>query len=262
MHSFKRAVEQEGVLHFSFQSTDSFVQQLRMHLARHLQAILKRGDSASLPHQRSLSEHPRDSDSVGSEDGFVDLLQLSEDRFKTVVAILLRVTAELTELEERMLSRTKEANDAVARATRPILPSEAKLILDRGADDLNNFAAKVVVDLPAFQKALSEGIHAVGRAATLSVGLESSDLSRLRSDRDALAGFDTVLVETRASVVRFRSSIEAIPRLTTVLDTAKRNAIGVLDEFLLGVDGGRQDAEKVVAALDQLLAGSSRTEDG
>ena len=119
---------------------------------------------------------------------------------------------------------------------------------------MNRYVIRASAEIPILRKALREGIQALGKAATLSVDFDQGDLSQVKEGRTAVTMLETALDGAYESMSGFRHTVHSLPRMTTMLNKAKRSTLKTLDELLQGLEDGRRDAAEAGKVLDAILS--------
>lgn len=108
-------------------------------------------------------------------------------------------------------------------------------------------------EIPLFRDLLRRGADAAARAALISASMSSGDRQQVRAARVALATFSDALGGAYDSTASFKESVQGLPRMTVVLNKAKRETAAVLSEVLESIAEGRRITTETVRALDALL---------
>lgn len=255
IQAFKSSLGEEGVLYWTFESVDDFANLARMHLARQIQQFrdaspvsVTTSDAVEPP--RDVQAGPEESE---GEMGLLDLMEVFEERFATVNEISERITKAITDLGDKMRSRTAELNEAKLGTNTTLSRSDQKALINRAADDMDQFVTRGGAELPIFRQALQEGIEALGKAAVLAVDLDRNDLSKVREGRDAVVRLEGSIAGAEGPTVEFRDTIDGLPRMTTRINRAKKDVVRVLDDLLDGLRDGRRDASEAAKLIDAML---------
>jgi hypothetical protein len=248
---FRMSLGSEGGLYWKFVTVEEFERLLRLHLARQIQEL-----QATVPSpasvKASLTEAPGPSPAE-DELGLLDFLELVEEYFGTLTEINERIARETSSLAQKMQERTHEMNVATAQAQGKLNPREARVLIDKAAGDMMQYVARMNAEIPLFRELLRKGADAAGRAALLSAGMASEDRRQVREIRVALAAFRDALGTAYDSTDSFRATVQGLPRMTAVLNKAKRETAAVLQDVLESLAEGRRVTAETVKALDALL---------
>ena len=254
---FKASLGEEGVLYWSFTGLDDFEGLVRMHLARQIQGFQS---------EAALSPAPQDlvpaaiTEESGEELGILDLMDVFEERLSTATEITQRIGLATQELGEKMRERTAEINEAARVAGGQLSRADAIKLTNKVADEMNQFRTRASAELPIFRSALREGIHALGKAGTLAVDLNTGDLSQVKAARTAVSTLEAALTSGYDPMLKFQQTVHALPRMTTEVNKARRGTIEALDELLRSLDEGRRDAQEAGKLIDVLLNREQRAD--
>ncbi len=259
IRKFKARLGNEGVYYWSFQSADDFVNLLRTHLARQVQEHQKR-----LAHDAPSAvvvvgkPPPTDAASGGSEDdlGMLDLLEVFEERFAVVREIVGRIGAASSELGSRLNQRTEETRQAVDLSGGALSTAEAKALVNRAADDMDQYVKRASVEIPMLREAMRDGVRALGMVASMATSVDDEEARRSAEGRQAVVALEESLSEAQESIAGFMDTVRGMPRMTTMLNRAKSRTLQALDDLQQVLSDGRRDAAEARKVLDQ-IAGES-----
>ncbi len=263
IQKFKSSLGEEGTLYWPFSSLDDFANLARVHLARHAQEFVKaiqQPPSSELKTTEAVVEMSAaadisfDADITHDELGWLDLIEIVDERFSALSEITERITSETNSLGDRMNKRNEEINAATAliRTGGKFSPKDAKALISKAASDMNQYAARVRPELPLFRDGLQEGIDAMVKASVLSVEIGDADRKQLYEVRTKMAELGEVLHTSSGSTRMFRDAIQGLPRMTSRLNQAKRELAILLDEITETLATGRRLLIEAIKGLDEL----------
>ena len=256
IQSFKSKIGDEGVFHWSFQTLESFEGLLRVHLSRQLQAFQTTGDAGA---KETLVARTDDAARPSEDDvGILDLMEVLDERFRTVAEIITRISSATDDLATRMNQRTGEITKAIAGAEDGLSHSEAKKLVNTAADDMNRYVTRADAEIPILRETFRDGVRALGKVATLAADFNQGDLSKVKEDREIVTSLEISLANALEVILAFRHSIHSVPRMTTMLNKAKRKTLETLDELLQVFEDGRRDIKETGKVLDGILGEESR----
>ena len=257
IQSFKLKIGAEGVFHWSFRTLESFEGLLRVHLSRQLQAFQTTGDAGA---KETLVARTDDAAARPSEDdvGILDLMEVLDERFRTVAEIITRISSATDDLATRINQRTGEITKAIAGAEGGLSHSEAKKLVNTAADDMNRYVTRADAEIPILRETFRDGVRALGKVATLAADFNQGDLSKVKEDREIVTSLEILLANALEAILAFRHSIHSFPRMTTMLNKAKRKTLETLDELLQVFEDGRRDIKETGKVLDGILGEESR----
>lgn len=247
---FRESLGAEGSLYWSFASLDEFERLIRLHLARQIQESVNQEDRPVMP----AVVVPNQQDSASDDDlGILDLLDLVEGRFADLNEIIMRIGVETSNLGTRMNERTSEINAAREQTGGEIDRRDARALIEKAAVDMNHYVARVRTELPLFREGLSKGAAATARTVLMTIEMNSADRTQVRSARTSLTQLVAAIGGAYDSIDSFRGTVFRLPRMTSLLNRAKRDTTEVLDEILQSMAEGRRVITEAVKALDSLL---------
>lgn len=244
---FRESLGSEGALHWRFGTLEEFERLLRLHLARQIQEEVA---GAAIP---PPPPGPAGPNAEEEELGLLDFLDLVEENFGALAEVMGRITAETTTLGQKMEQRAQEVTAAAAKAPGGLPPREARVLSERTASDMRQFVARMNAETPLFRELLRRGADAATRAALLSAGMASEDKRQVREARAVLAAFCDALGGAYTGAESFRNTIQGLPRMTVLLNKAKRETAAALQDILGSLAEGRRIVTETVRALDALL---------
>ena len=250
IQSFKEEIKSEGVFHWSFQTVEEFEGLLRIHLARQMQTFQDTGEGAKETLAACPDDDARPSD---DDDGILDLMEVFDERIQTAKEIVIRIGSETKDLGARMTQRTAEITKSIDGADGGLSYSEAKKLVNKAAYDMNRYVTRAGAEIPILREAFGDGVRALGKASILYAGVNQVDLSKVKENRDAVISMETELAGALEAMSNFRHSIHSLPRMTTMLNKAKRNTLEILDELLQALEDGMRDATETGKVLDGIL---------
>ncbi len=247
--NFKKSLSSEGAFYGTFNSIEDFEKILRLHLSRQAQdwhrVVENQGEQVN-PSEHSSSQIGKSEDEVSEADseddlGLIDLIEIYLERFEEVNVLTERLGSSTEELGEKLNVRTKELEEAAAQTGGAVDPREAKRLIARAADDINQYVERVEAILLPFKSNLDEGMNAFIRTVAIIVEFEISETDRAQA-QDTLVSIVTLreaLATTEDHIQAFQATISSLPRITSALNKAKRRLIGILDQLMEQLRSGQ-----------------------
>ncbi|ODS33582.1 MAG: hypothetical protein SCARUB_01316 [Candidatus Scalindua rubra] len=252
---FRSRLGDLGGLYFQFNSIDEFRNITRLHLSRSVQKRTKRleanGEKEPVTTQPEIVDADK-AEPVEEEEGFLDLIESANDSMSNVTEVLTRMTEATQELGEKFQERAEEANKLSASDASQNLKA-AKRVAANAARDLEDFVKRMDVEIPLYSDSFTTAMDSFGRAATLTsdFGIDNSD--DLQDALNNVAGFRSAITKSHGQIQGFRRLIEDFPRMATVFNRARRNAITTLDKLLDEVNVSNRQANDVETLLSELI---------
>lgn len=171
-----------------------------------------------------------------------------EDEVATVVGVMERITAATVEIGEQMSSRTVETKEFSAGPDAKNRKA-AKRLIANAASDMDQYVHRMEAELPLFSEHLNAGMGALTRAAAISIEFNVDDEAReqAKENIEGVREFRETMQTVEGQIKTFKASVASIPRMTTVLNRAKRSmiqVIGRLEDELRGAQVLAREAEK------------------
>ena len=255
---FRESLGAEGTLYWTFRSLDDFTHLLRIHLSRQLQNL---ATPAPVVH---TTEPQQDAESAATEIdelGLLDYLDFVEEYFNELNDITRRIANETTSIGEKMRERTEEMDAARASTQGIINRREAKSLFHKAAADMMHYVARMKAEIPLFRDTLQRGADAAAQAALISATLDSADKSPARAARQTLVDFLDALNASYNGTESFRNTVKGLPRMTSVLNQAKRETATVLQDQLDGMAEGRRIVTETIRTLDGIIGEQEQSGD-
>lgn len=152
-----------------------------------------------------------------------------------------------------MEERTREINEATADSRRQLGRREARALIEKAAGDMEQFVVRMKAEIPLFRETLRKGADSAARAALIGAAMATGDSEQVREARRGLVTFRDALASAHESTDSFRASVQGLPRMTAVLNRAKRETTEVLQEVVDSLEEGRRTVSETIRALDVLL---------
>jgi hypothetical protein len=260
--AFRKSLGNEGALYWTFSTLAEFDKLLRLHITRQVQVwhnqLKNQHIEFAVPVPKGkILKAPTSTTDISDEDeelGLLDLVEISEERFHDLTNITMRIATLTEELGVKIAAHSQEMNELVVAAQGSVDRSVAKRLITRAAGDMDQYVARMEAELPLFGQNLDEGMHAVIRSAMLSVelGAAYTEQEQVRESIQAILVFRDTLAHTELQIQEFRTTVAALPRMTSTLNKSKRKVVSVLDRLIEQLGSGQSlsnEAEQLVRTL-------------
>ncbi len=233
---FQDSLGEMGVYYWTYNGIDDFERYVRLHLGKAMQDFRSTwGQAAGLTteiintpisHTDSRPEPEQESE---NEEGFLDLIIQTVDEFGVGTETFNRIATLLQELNEKTVQRTGEMN----QLSKPINPSQARLVTNRFADDWEDFVERMKVEIPILSKAFRSGIDGWTKSAQLLDDFNNDEESRaqIESALGVLDSFVNNMAEAKTQTKGFRDIVAGMPRLTVKFNHARKHILEILDNL-------------------------------
>ena len=247
---FRESLGAEGTLYWTFRTLDDFVQLLRIHLSRQLQEL---ATPVQPRHAAASQEILQSTETESDELGLFDFLDLVDEHFGALQEITNRIAAETASIGGKMQRRTAEIEATTARAQGQLSRRDARSLLENAAADMMQFVARMKVEVPLFRDTLQKGADAAAQAVLIGADLDSTKTSPASDARQKLVEFRDSLINAHNGIEFFKESVQGLPRMTSVLNAAKRETSMVLQDQLNSIAEGRRIVTETIRTLDAIL---------
>jgi hypothetical protein len=260
---FQKSLGEVGALHWNFKDIQEFEKILRLHLARQVQAWKNQGmaKEATGPLKKQPSQEVQaysEQEEVQEEDedlGLIDLIEIYEERFNELGEIGKRLGKYTEEFGERIAARAKENQEAVDSGE--LDRQLAKRIMARAAADMDQYVERVEAEIPLFSRNLDEGMNALIDSTKLMVdfGVSESNRTQAIGALEAIVTLRETLASTENSITQFQMSVSSMPRMTSVLNKAKRRVTVVLDRLIEQLRTGQRLTKEAEQSILTIVKG-------
>lgn len=252
---FRSELGEEGALYWSFQSIGEFEKLIRLHLSRQVQTWLSKNTT---PNDSVDVAEPITTTSDGGDDvddiGFLDLMEQFEDETATVVEVMERIAAATVEIGEKMTTRAEETSEFSSGADAKNRKA-AKRLIANAASDMDQYVHRMEAELPLFSEHLNAGMTALTKAAAISIEFSVDDEAReqAKENIEGVREFRDTMETVEGQITGFKESVAGIPRMTTVLNRAKRSMIDVIGRLEEEFRGAQVLAREAETSFESIL---------
>lgn len=257
VQEFKTSLKEEGVLFWDFSDIDQFEKLVSLHITRHVQSWRHRQEG-----KNTLTEQkPKESTSVSEasihsvstpddDEGLLDLIEIFEDRIAEVTEILERFTSIQAELTSKTTEGTANLELLLSESPDGVSARQARRVIAKVAEEMLQYTARTDAEIPIFRSAISGAMTALTKAATLAADFDTEQTESARTGAILLL---ENLPLARQSVISYKATTKAIPRITKEINHAKKLQIATLDKLILEFENAEQLVAEAIAAIDALL---------
>ena len=256
--------KRKGVYYHEFRATDEFVGLVRVHLSKVVQAWLlsnQKTDEVKTRSEATTGEEPTFNPLANlaaiqgddEDDDIFELVERGSEGSRRVIEIVSRMTYALERLGSRMNEHVENVRQLSGNGERTLPPKVAKQVSNATASDLEYFVSQMSADIPEFHKQNSLFMESFGRVAMLSRYDSNLKDEDVRPTYEQLLSYRSIIVKTRSQLSEFRQTLSNLPRMTGDFNRARRRAGAVMDDMIVQLDIGLNQADTVVELLGQLL---------
>jgi len=228
---FKTEVQNLGVLYYEFDKID----QLKNFLMIHLSSIIRdkytnQGKQVIvLPTTETKDKYELLSEEIESKptlniEGILELSDRANDAMLELPNISDTILQSINFIGDKFAERTKEINVVANIKDKKLKKKRSISVLNKMANDLNQFSSEIDQTLPTFSDTLTEAIDSYTR---LLVSASESSLFVTEVNRQLETVFPKLydaIDEALDGIASFLQIVGSLPALTSKFGAAKRNA--------------------------------------
>lgn len=254
---FRESLTEKGGLYSMFEDQSGFESSLRSHLSALAQKF-----SNSLKNTNSVSRRPSETKSsnhmltlIAEEDdyGYLDYTEIYTSRLEEVTSAMQAIGEASERLGEQLSQRTVEMQDADKNSVK-----EARRNAKRAADDMNNFADIVKIQVGIMSASREVALDALSNALALQTDFQTSQ-SDLHSLKSSLVSVIGSVEGAKISTSAMMTSAGSLPRVTKELNIAKRAVVAQLYLVISEFDKVSFTLNNIVEAIDRMLQSSENS---
>lgn len=245
-----------------FYSEFGSIEEFRNNIMRHLSMIV-------LKWKKKLDDNPSDDlatahkeiadvtennpiEEEEEEEGLIDLIESANDSMSKVMEVIERMSDATNNLSGKFDQRTEEMKQLSASGNNKNLKLVKRIIANL-ARDCDDYVVRMKAEIPLYSQFFNGTMASFSRAATItsSFGIDNSD--DLQRTLDSIVTLRTSITESQGNLNKFRIAIENMPRMTTILNRARRNATAMLDELDNEWNASERQTRDVENLLSELI---------
>jgi hypothetical protein len=257
---FKKQLGEMGGLYWGFSTSEEFQSLLRMHLSRVVQDWHKTTTQSSAkqllepgqPEQQPRNQLAPAQDDDEEELGYLDYIDMANESFEKANETIGRISQYIENWGDKALQRTEEINKTTD------VPSSARsstlrAILEKSAEDMDDFVARTNIEIPIFHKSFEDGLTAYANAVNLSAQFGGESTLNMKQAHQTISSLRSSMIEARGSITAFRTSVGNLPRMISSLNRTKREALSTIDRLIRELMIGENLASEVEKAIREGL---------
>jgi hypothetical protein len=238
IQDFKSSFSKDGALYWNFSNVNEFERFIRMHLSKQIQRYLKTDKNVKIV-------RPEKQD----EEGLIDLMDKFENKMNKVTEALNEINEAIDELGTQISQRAQEINNAkMSNLNR----GDSKHLINKAANNMMNFVYGAKKQTPIFEAALKDGLDAFSKIVSLTITYSKRETSEIEQRRDQLEDVLNNLDVARKSLADFKDIVADLPRMTTVLNNARRETIEAISGLIEPLDAGHRDIVEIIQIIDSI----------
>lgn len=249
---FKSSIGDDGALYWKFATLMEFEQHIRMHLSRQVQYFHKQQDTSVPTSETQI----RDGDSQYSADaesddelGLLDYLEIADSNFNSLVDIANEISSDTKTVGQRINQRSAEIKSVSAQSKHPMARNQVRSIINKAAIDMTTYSARLRTRVPLFDKQLIDGTDAAGHATLIAIDMAADDKQQVTATIRRMSKLYDEVGSALDAMSGFRDSVLRLPRMTSKLNSAKRETAAVLQQIIDSMASARGMIGETVLTL-------------
>lgn len=256
VNEFRKSLSGKGGLYSKFDDQASFESSLRSHLSALAQKFATQQANLMRQHLTVNTQPIHEIQLLTEEDdyGLLDYTEIYTSRLGEMTSAMSSIGEAGARLGEQLVQRTAEMKAVDKSSTKDI-----RRYAKRAADDMNNFADIVKIQVSAMSSGREVAFDALSKALSLQTDF-STDKSDLQSLRDILVTSIDSIGSAGNTTSELRSTIVSLPRITKELNASKRAVVTQLDLVISEFDKVVSTLGNILEAIDRMLCVSGDPE--
>jgi hypothetical protein len=189
---------------------------------------------------------PETLDSDDDDLGYFDYIEVFQSRMGEAVATLDVIGAATAKVGDQIQLRVKEMYPGMDVK---IVKKIVKIV----AEDMNVYTEVLRNNLPLLTSARSAFMDALTSALALYDEFATGDKSGLDGTRSALANLSVAVSTSTTQVETFKSVVDALPRMSSDLNKAKRGLSGQLELVVVEFKNILQTNQNIISSIVRIL---------
>ncbi|ESU28865.1 hypothetical protein FLJC2902T_14620 [Flavobacterium limnosediminis JC2902] len=229
IRDFKSSLGEKNVLYWEFNLKDELERLLRIHIPKRIQNLKA---IPNLP--TKIEEVNTDIIIVEEEDfGIIDYQEFIEESFSISTHALIRISEATNWIGDEMNKKTSEIDVLIAKnRNQPISFKVQRNIFERTANVMNDFANRIEPEIPIYINNFEKGIDSFSKLITIYINDFENKKEEIIEAGDSL---DNLLIQIEFALNNmhlFLNTIDGLPKMSKELNSARKNVVNILSEFL------------------------------
>lgn len=238
VRDFQKTLGEEGGLYWSFNTTEDFERNVRLHLAKCLQKFTTSNNQelVEVP-DVEIVEIEIDSDDADEDMGLLDWQDVLTDQMTQARMVADRISDATNELGGKM----KEINSGNK-------DRDLRLMLRQAAVAMENYELRIKAEQPLLNSHLEASVQAITEIIPIQTSFFAKGIENeaMQEQFSAIRDLSEQMGSAITSLEEMQSTISSLPRMQKRFNQAKRRTVEVLELLL-------QDLRKAKLALETVI---------
>ena len=249
VNNFKTKLGQENVLYWHYGSIGDLQSFLRIHIPKRLAKLISK--------QKTKTTHElvkADSQFSENEDlGLLDYLDIVESKFDASTNAALNITEATEWIGEKIIEKAdeiKRANQSsYQKNTRQI-----RILFKQTAQVMNEYAARISVEIPIFFENYEEGIRAMSSIINIADDFfDQENIQELKESKESIIKLNAGIASGLSGMNEFYEAVNNLPRIDKEINKAKRNISDKLRALINDLNLSSQLAVELVSEISEKI---------
>lgn len=220
----------EAVYYRTFNTVGDFEKLFRVNIARKISDYSQSGSvRPEMPSNAKALNAPSDFVEEEDEVGFLDMHIQLEEATPRMTKVVERIGERTNWIAAQLNKHTEAAKSLTDFGFGVPNARDAAKLVDASASDLQTYASALDSINEEFALALDVNFKTIAGLASFYKSLPDSQAGGAMRDISAIK---QTIEETRAQMTEFRTSVAALPRMTSRLNAAKRHVVRAIDRIV------------------------------
>jgi Domain of unknown function (DUF4062) len=232
-----RARIKDQTLYSTFADREAFANGIRFHLTRHIQLWSRMQRHSGPQPLQPVAQVPIAKADTEAEEGLLDLMEVfTAEMAKAQVAV-----ERIIELQSENTARTELNTKQLQAIAKEPLDQRNRLLkqlFSVVAGDLNNLAKGLNEQAMSLEDALAAAMEGISKALGYQEFWNAADQQQRAILKNAIEKMDVIIPPMDQSLAGLADTIRGLPRITTMFNRSKKNAIGAIDDVRAAVKRG------------------------
>lgn len=230
IREFKSSLGEKNVLYWEFNLKDELERFLRIHIPKRIQNLKS---IPNLPEKTALVENEIAIIEKEEDFGILDYQEFIEESFSISTHALMRISDATGWIGDEMNKKTAEIDRLVAKNRNQAISFKVQRnIYERTANVMNDFATRIEPEIPIYINNFEKGIDSFSKLITIYIKDFENKEEEISEASDSL---DNLLIQIEfalGNMQEFLNTIDNLPKMSKELNSARRNVVEILSEFL------------------------------
>jgi hypothetical protein len=251
----KQRLGEEGGAYTKFETTESFISLLRIHLSMVVKKItssINSNNADNSAEANQLAVVADENDPLDEDYGYLDFIDIYDTKMNYLTECMGKMSDATIKVGDNIKKRTQQINDANNDV------KLAKMAIKLSAEDINLYSHLMESEVEFHSNLIDDAFEALSKAVVIAIEFDKDDLTRFDSLYSELTSLKTSVFSANEGVGSFRAASSSLPKLTVELNKARRRTTAVLDKVLLENNRMIEYIDNILLIITEFKSSSTR----